>query len=301
MLYNIEAPGDWGVMQPSAAVQTATETLAMADGCQIFLRSWRAEGQCILLLVHGLGAHSGWFIDMGNELAARGLSVYAMDHRGFGRSAGLPGHVERATNYIDDLAAIVAEIRRRHAREDAPARVYALGHSMGGIFVTHLAAKHGELLDGILFLNPWVKDSAKVPPGTTLGVFAGGLLRSQRRWRTPGGSAVMTTNPEAVKMLEADPYWRRDLTANFLLEIFRQRLQVLKLAPRITLPALVMQAGQDKSVIADATRKLYETLGSHDKTWKLYPDYAHDTELEAERAALDQDIVEWIHTRTDHR
>ena len=297
MLYNVDAPGEWGRMQATAQAQIATEMLAMADGCKLFLRSWRTESQSVLLLLHGLGAHSGWFIDMGNELAARGLSVYAVDHRGFGRSEGLPGHVERATHYVSDLAAVVREVRDRHTHETMPARVYVLGHSMGGIFATHLAARHSDLLHGVIFLNPWVKDHSRVSLNMTLGVFGGGLLRSQRRWHNPGGTAGMTTNPLAIDMLEADPYWRRDLTANFWLEILRLRLQVLKLAPRISLPALVLQAKLDKSVIPEASRTLYDALASHDKTWKLYPDYAHDTELEANRAQLDQDIVEWIQAR----
>lgn len=294
MLYNVDLPGDWGSVQTLPQVTFTSEMLAMADGCKLFLRGWKTESRDVLLLMHGLGAHGGWFIDMGNVLAARGLSVYTIDHRGFGRSAGLPGHIERAEQYITDLAAVVTEIRTRHASEDAPARLYVLGHSMGGIFATHLAVKYGALLDGVLFLNPWVQDSAKVPLGMTMGIFGGGLARSQRRWRTPGGTEGMTTNPEAIKMLEADPYWRRELTANFLFEIFRMRVQVLKLAARITLPALVMQAEQDKSVIAAATRRLYETLRSPDKTWQAYPTYAHDSELEADRTQMDQDIVEWI-------
>ena len=293
MLYNVESPGDWGSVQTASQARYATETLAMADGCKLFLRSWRNESPDVLLLMHGLGAHSGWFIDMGNELASRGLSVYAVDHRGFGRSEGLPGHVERAANYIEDLVAVITEIRTRHAG----ARLSILGHSMGGIFATHLAAKHGDLLNGVLFLNPWVQDTAKTSLGMMLGVFGGGLIRSKRLWRTPGGTESMTTNPEAIRMLEADPYWRRELTANFLLEIFKMRLQVLKLAPRITIPALVMQAGQDKAVVPEASRKLYDALGSSDKTWKFYPDYAHDTELEVDRTQLDSDIVEWIQTR----
>jgi len=293
MLYNVESPGDWGSVQTASQARYATETLAMTDGCKLFLRSWRNESPHVLLLMHGLGAHSGWFIDMGNELASRGLSVYAVDHRGFGRSEGLPGHVERAANYIEDLVAVITEIRTRHAG----ARLSILGHSMGGIFATHLAAKHGDLLNGVLFLNPWVQDTAKTSLGMMLGVFGGGLIRSKRLWRTPGGTESMTTNPEAIRMLEADPYWRRELTANFLLEIFKMRLQVLKLAPRITIPALVMQAGQDKAVVPEASRKLYDALGSSDKTWKFYPDYAHDTELEVDRTQLDSDIVEWIQTR----
>lgn len=293
VLYQSDAPGDWGSMQTTPQIQVATEMLNMSDGCKLFLRSWRTESRDVLLLIHGLGAHSGWFIDMGNHLAASGLSVYAVDHRGFGRSEGLPGHVERGASYLADLVVILNEIRRRHASE----RLFILGHSMGGIFATHLAARHSDLFAGVLFLNPWVQDSAKVPLGMTLGVFGGGLVRSKRAWRTPGGPEVMTTNPEAIAMLESDPYWRRDLTANFLLEIFRLRLQVLKLAPRVTLPALVIQAEQDRSVVPAASRKLYDALGSRDKTWLTYPDYAHDTELEANRAQLDRDIVAWIQER----
>lgn len=295
MLYNVDLPGEWGSMRATPQVQTAVETLAMADGCNLQVRSWRTEGQGVLLLVHGLGAHSGWFIDMGNALAACGLSVYAVDHRGFGRSEGQPGHVERGARYIEDLVAVLTEIRSRHP--EGATRFFLLGHSMGGIFAAHLAAGHPELLDGVLFLNPWVQDSTKVSPGMLLGVFGGGLLRSRRYWRVPGGVPVMTTNPEAVRMLEADPYWRREFTANFLLEIFRLRLQVLKLAGRITLPALVLQAEQDKSVVLAASRKLYDALGSQQKTWKVYAEYAHDTELEADRSQLDQDIVEWIQMR----
>ncbi len=304
MLYRVDAPGEWGSMRGTATIQTSVETLAMADGCKLFLRSWRSASRDVLLILHGLGAHSGWFIDMGNELAARGLNVYVVDHRGFGRSEGLPGHVERAANYLTDLVAVLQEIRRRHTDQDAassPARVYILGHSMGGIFATHLAARFSSLLDGVIFLNPWVRDQAKVAPAMALGIFSGGLVRSRRLWRNPGGTEGMTTNPEAIAMLQADPYWRRDLTANFWLEILRMRLQVLKLAARITLPALVLQVEQDKSVIPTASRQLYETLASPDKSWKLYPDYAHDTELEAERAQLDQDIVEWIQAHAASR
>jgi alpha-beta hydrolase superfamily lysophospholipase len=301
VLYDLKAPGDWGSMQTTPQIQSTTETFTMADGCKLFLRGWQTESRDVLLLMHGLGAHSGWFIDMGNELAARGLTVYAVDHRGFGRSEGLPGHIGRFDDYVEDLVSVIEELRKRHTREDVQVRFYILGHSMGGIFATHLAAKYSELLDGVLFLNPWVKDNVKVSLGITLGIFGGGLLRSKRRWRNPGGTEGMTTNPEAIRMLEADPYWRRDLTANFFLQIFRMRLQVLDLARGINIPALVMQAEQDKSVVLAASKQLYTTLASADKTWKLYPNYAHDTELEVDRTQLDQDVVEWIQAHADSR
>lgn len=299
VLYDVNTPGDWGSMQTTPQVQARTETLTMPDGCQLFLRSWQTESQNVLLLLHGLGAHSGWFIDMGNQLAMLGLTVYAVDHRGFGRSGGLPGHVERFDNYVEDLVVVIEELRQRHTKERQHASFYILGHSMGGIFTTHIAAKYGRLLDGVLFLNPWVRDNVPVSLGMALGILSGGLLRSKRRWRNPGGIEGMTSNPEAIRMLEADPYWRRDLTANFFLQILRMRLQMLDLARGVNVPALIMQAGRDKTVVLTAAEQLYKALGSIDKTWKLYPDYEHDAQLAIDRTQLDRDIVEWIQTRPD--
>ena len=126
----------------------------LADTSKIFLRSWLTESNDVLLILHGLGAHSGWFIDMGNELAARGLNVYTMDHRGFGRSEGLAGHIDSYHLFVEDTAAIINELHKRHPL----GRIYLLGHSMGGIFTAHIAAKHADLLAGALFLNPWIED-----------------------------------------------------------------------------------------------------------------------------------------------
>lgn len=290
MLYQKEAQGDWGQMQATDTIKVATETLAMADGCKIFLRSWVTDSRDILLILHGLGAHSGWFIDMGNALAERGLTVYAGDHRGFGHSEGLPAHIDKYATFVEDCNTIVCEIRRRHPG----ARLYVFGHSMGAIFTTHLAAKYGQSLAGVLYLNPWVEDSTHITFGTLLSILAGGVFKSKRYWQVAGGTEVMTSNPEAIEMLNADTYWRRKQTSSFLFQILLMRMAVLKLAKQITLPALVMQAGQDKSVLSSGTRKLYDALASGDKTWKGYPEYAHDSELEQDRSQMDNDIVDWI-------
>jgi alpha-beta hydrolase superfamily lysophospholipase len=290
MLYQKDAPGDWGQMQGTETCEVRTEKVSMADGTPLFMRSWVTDSESVLLILHGLGAHSGWFIDMGNQLSARGLTVYANDHRGFGRSGGLPGHIEQYQTYVDDLVAIITEIRKRHPG----ASLYTLGHSMGGIFNTHLAARHGDLLSGVLFLNPWVEDTARISPFTLIQVLVGGLFKSKRLWRLAGGTDVMTTNPEAIEMLNADPYWRRVETASFVVQILRMRLAVPKLATSIMLPALEMQAEADKSVLISGSSKLFDALASGDKTWKTYPGYAHDSEFEADRSQLDNDITSWI-------
>jgi alpha-beta hydrolase superfamily lysophospholipase len=290
MLYRPEAPGDWGQMLESDTIKTATEMLKTSDGCNLFLRSWVMASNDILLILHGLGAHSGWFIDMGNKLASRGMNVYAMDHRGFGRSGGLPGHIDDYHTYVEDIDFIVTEIRNRHPE----AAIHVLGHSMGAIFASHYAATHGNVLAGALFLNPWIQDTSKTSILTTIAILFGGLFKSHHYWQAAGGTEVMTTNPEAIQMLDADPYWRRKQTSSFLFQIFLMRQAALKKAKLITNPTLVMQAEADKAVVHEASRNLYEALAGNDKTWKTYPGYAHDSEFEANRSLMDNDVVTWI-------
>ena len=70
-----------------------------------------------LALLHGLGAHSGWFNDMANSLNAAGLHVYVPDHRGFGRSEGERGHTRDWRTYVADTSALLDEIWAGATRE----------------------------------------------------------------------------------------------------------------------------------------------------------------------------------------
>ena len=291
MHYHQDAPGDWNSPADAQVLVPTTEYLPMADGVKLFLRGWKTDSPHVLLILHGLGAHSGWFIDMGNALAARGLNIYAVDHRGFGRSEGLRGHSDDYHTYGKDISAVVTEICQRHGG----AKVALLGHSMGGIFTAHYATQRGSDLSGALFLNPWIADQSQVPLGTTLGILTGGIFKSKRLWRLAGGTAGITTNVEAAAMLEADPRWVRAETASFFVQILLMRQAMLKMARRITIPALVMQAEDDRSVIPAASRKFYDALASQDKTWKSYPGYDHDSEFQADRSQLDDDIAAWMH------
>lgn len=291
MLYQLNTPGDWGQMQDTPNVKTATEELTTPDACNLFLRSWRTDNPDVLLILHGLGGHSGWYIDMGNHYAAQGINVYAMDHRGFGRSGGLRGHIDDYHTYVEDIHFIVTEIRKRHPE----GRIYLLGHSMGGIFAAHFAAKYGDMLTGVLFLNPWIRDTSKLSPITTLLILLGGIFKSKHYWQAAGGTVNMTTNPEAIQMLQTDPFWVHEQTATFLFQLFLMRLAMFNKAKSITIPALVMQAEADKAVLIDQSLKFFETLASKDKTCKTYPGYDHDCEFQKDRSLLDNDLVNWIH------
>lgn len=297
VMYQPERVGDWGKAAAVDGGQYETGAMKMADGATIFYRAWLHPDtqRPVLLLMHGIGAHSGWFIDMGNSLNELGLTVYIIDHRGFGRSGGVRGHVAEAQTPIRDAETVLTEIRQRHP--DAPVSI--LGHSLGAIYALHMAADDSlasqHRLAGMILVNPGIAATWKVPIGRQVAMAVGGLGGSSRQWGIAPGHEVMTTNAEAKRMLDADTYWQRTQSAAYIYQVLlRLRNSAIKRTPSVRTPSLVIQSEGDLSVVPAASRRCYDMLGSADKTWKSYPDFSHDFEFEPRRAALDADIAAWV-------
>jgi alpha-beta hydrolase superfamily lysophospholipase len=62
----------------------------------IYYQCWLPESypEAILLIAHGFAEHSGRYGNVVNYFVPRGYAVYAMDHRGHGKSQGERVHVD---------------------------------------------------------------------------------------------------------------------------------------------------------------------------------------------------------------
>ena len=102
------------------------------DGTELRTRHWpAADPWASVLLVHGLGEHSGRYEHVGKRLSASGIDTHSYDHRGQGASGGRRGHVDRWSEYHDDLGERLATMRAGAGTQ--PIVLY--GHSMGGLIV----------------------------------------------------------------------------------------------------------------------------------------------------------------------
>ena len=78
------------------------------DGFNLSYRCWKATKSVrrVVVCIHGIGDYSGWFENIGPDLAADGNQVYALDLRGFGDSQeqGFPrGYVSNFERHLQDL------------------------------------------------------------------------------------------------------------------------------------------------------------------------------------------------------
>ena len=91
-----------------------------SDGENLALYSWHPEDSAkpmgqqgvqtrgVVLIVHGLGEHSGRYDHVARSLRHWGFEVCAYDQRGHGESGGKPGALPSHTSLLDDLAVVAA-------------------------------------------------------------------------------------------------------------------------------------------------------------------------------------------------
>ena len=130
--------------------------LRAQDGVDLNLYHWPspAAPRAVVMIAHGMAEHAARYQRLARQLNQHGLSVYALDQRGHGRSAdqGVLGHYADDQGWnkvVSDLASLNRLIRQRHG--DTP--VFLLGHSMGSYIgqaylMRHSTAVQGAILSG---------------------------------------------------------------------------------------------------------------------------------------------------------
>nr|WP_206324001.1 alpha/beta fold hydrolase [Streptomyces sp. HNM0574] len=93
----------------------------------------------LLLCLHGIGSSSAAFAPQFAELSAR-VRLLAWDAPGYGRSADPEAPLD-LDGYADTAAALI----RAHG-----GRAHVLGVSWGGVIALRLAARHPDLVDGLV-------------------------------------------------------------------------------------------------------------------------------------------------------
>jgi acylglycerol lipase len=115
----------------SVRSETYEETFIGVGGINIFTQSWRPVGvaRAVVVISHGFNSHSGQYVRAAEQFVEAGFAVYALDHRGRGRSGGERFHVDTFADYVSDLATFIQ--RAKSSEPGLP--VFLLGHSAGGV------------------------------------------------------------------------------------------------------------------------------------------------------------------------
>lgn len=223
------------------------------DGTPLHLRDWPPAGpqaaHGTVLIVHGLGEHSGRYEHVAAALNAWGWHAVAYDHRGHGRSGGPRGAIPDADALLRDLGGVIDGVRKRF-----PAPLILLGHSLGGLIVARFVAEGTREsparwyreTDGLVLsspaLDPGMNGAQKLLLAV-LGPLAPGLAVGNGL-----KPAWISNDPAVVAAYQADPLVHDRVTPRLVRFIVDGGEFVRQCAPRWQMPTLLLWAGADRCV-----------------------------------------------------
>ncbi len=261
---------------------------------RLFNQCWipKTYSRC-LVIVHGLGEHSGRYSHVASFFLSRGFALYAMDNRGHGRSSGQRGHVDRFKEYTEDLAAFLDKVRS--TCKDGP--VVLIGHSLGGLISISYCLDYPGGVQGLVLSSPGLRPK-KEPPAikARLGKMLSTIL-PRLSFSNELDPNHISRDADVVRRYINDPLVHNRVTTRFYTEFLKESERVMTNAYSLQLPFLLMQAGEDMLVDPSASMAFYERAGSADKTFRIYEHCYHELFNEPEKEQVLQEAESWITQR----
>lgn len=266
---------------------------------RIYWQHWLPEQiKAVVMIAHGLGEHGGRYRHVAASLVDRGCAVYAIDHRGHGRSEGPRAYVDRFANAVEDMNALMDIIvEERHGKNRKPP-LFLLGHSMGGALSLSYALKHGERLSGLALSGPAVALDGAPPLMKPVSKLLS--LLAPKLGTFAIDPKLVSRDPQMVAAYADDPLNAHGkVPARTLGEIVSFTEWLPAALPMIRLPLLVQHGGADQLAGVGGSRMVVERVGSRDKSLKVYDGLYHEifNELPEDRRRVLDDLGAWIEAR----
>jgi acylglycerol lipase len=261
----------------------------------IYWQSWRPDGRAraSLVIAHGAAEHGGRYAPLAERLVAEDVAVYAVDHRGHGRSDGHRSLIDRWVRAISDVGRMIDMA----AGEDGGRRPYLLGHSMGGCLALDYALTDQDRLAGLILSGPLVELDT---PGPLLALSRVLSAVVPRLGVYGVAASAVSRDPEQVRRYEEDPLnYRGRLPVRTVAEFAGAIATFPARVADLDVPLLIMQGGADTIVPPSGARALARRAGSVDKTYIEYDGLLHEifNEAEPDRSAVIGDLLGWLRPR----
>lgn len=276
-------------------------SIVASDGYQLHFRYWPSTNvRGVVVALHGIQSHSGWYEYSATSMASAGFPVYFADRRGSGLNAVDRGHADHGERLIHDVGQLLRLARQEQPTTDGEKTrqppLTLLGISWGGKTAAAVAAVAGSEVDRLALLYPGIETALRPSPWQQL------QLRLARHWdirrrmvpiplRDP---SLFTADPEWQKRIREDARALHQVTSGFLNAGRDLDAIIRRQASQITQPTLLMLAGRDQIIDNAATRARVAEFGCRHLTMLTYPEASHTLEFDACRDESVRDLLQWL-------
>jgi alpha-beta hydrolase superfamily lysophospholipase len=263
-----------------------------ALGKQLFYQTWLPEGKtkAILAICHGVGEHSGRYMNLVGPLMQNEYAVWGFDLLGCGHSPGQRGHIQTWEDYRNGLGAFLEYVQA----QNPGLPVFLYGHSLGAqIVLDYIQNRKADLMGVVLSATPI--DPAGV--GSPAKILLAKLLsKIMPAYSIDLGldPAALSRDPQVVQAYRDDPLVQKYVSVRWGTEAMAVQRRASSRPDLIRLPVLFIHGSDDPLHLVSGVRNFVEDIPHADKQLIVYQGSLHEphNDLEHERVAID--LINWL-------
>ncbi|KAI0759695.1 lysophospholipase [Trametes elegans] len=282
------------------------------DSTQFYTRTYLApEPRALLLYCHGFSEHIARYEWAHTLCASKGITVFAFDQRGFGRTALDAAHKSKKSSYgrtnLHDQLSDIKFWLKRLSREYPGLPIFTMGHSMGAALILSFATRTSpppdkdsvSLLAGVIpsstLLLQFVSTSKIVRYcAEKLSVVLPNLL-----FDASMPNNLMSHDPKVGEALDVDPLVIQKGSLRALSDMLNNGEQLWKSEYKNwppDLPVMFVHGNADKVTSFEAAHDFYENMPAKDKRFLVIEDGYHElvNEPNGVKEKFMEDCITWM-------
>lgn len=252
-----------------------------SDGEFIHIRWWRPKKvKGTIIVLHGMGDHSGWYNEFIDHFHLKGYEVYAMDRRGSGLNPSNKGDVIDYRVWERDIKEFIKSKKLK--------KVTLVGISLGSLLALSFALKHPNYVKDIILIVPALKNKLKMNLFLEVSILFAIVFNPTKMFQIPCPTKWVVADEKYIKKIRKDPLNDRYFTARFFREVIRMRHYVFKNYHKIHVPQIVFLGEDDHIIENNYTIKFFK-----DSKIIIYKGAQHGIVF-GNIKGLANDIDEWL-------
>ncbi len=251
----------------------------------------KKESKYIVIFNHGILEHVELYEHLYDRLTKEGVTIYAYDARGHGRTIGKRGYVKSFDDFVEDLRFFIVNIVQKESQGKP---IFILSHSMGSLISMNYLIKYagdtylkGAVIGSIgskfnlvtKILTVLARLSCKIFPNIWIPV--------------PLIALLIKGDRDIARKTVKSPYTLRRVYARLGIELDKGLTNIVKNLDKIQNPVFLQYGSTD--LLFRKQQLLYDRLAIEDKKIMRYKKCGHDIYKEKEelREVIFIHLLEW--------